>query len=129
FLLWIVGQLPLHVVRERLMCEDSEFLRELTEYMESCFVGEFLTGSKAEVSERVHIVPESEDRGIHTILIDTTDIPEGYQDPTLTLPEAPPEEFCDEPESCRCENCLALLSWWERFKFTVDDILMRSNVH
>ncbi|KAF6759627.1 hypothetical protein DFP72DRAFT_792664, partial [Ephemerocybe angulata] len=107
FLLWIAGQLPLHIVREKLMSQDSDFTRELTEYMESCFVGEFMTGSKAEVSDH--------------------DIPEGYKDPTLTLPEAPPQAFCDEPETCGCENCVEVLSWWERFKLTVDDILIRSN--
>ncbi|KAF5320606.1 hypothetical protein D9611_013752 [Ephemerocybe angulata] len=129
FLLWILGQLPLNVVRERLMSEDSEFTRELTEYIESCFIGEFMTGSKEEVEARVPRIPEAEDRGIHTILVDESMIPEGYRDPTLTMPEAPPPNFCDDPESCRCDKCMDLLSWWERFKMTVDDILIRSNVH
>ncbi|KAF6761872.1 hypothetical protein DFP72DRAFT_778538, partial [Ephemerocybe angulata] len=127
FLLWISGQLPLNTIRERLMSEDSEFQKELTEYIESCFMGEFMTGSKEEVSARVPFIPEFEDRGIHTILVDDSNVPEGYQDPTLTMPEAPPSEFCEEPEMCRCQNCLDLLSWWERFKMTVDDILIRSN--
>ncbi|KAF6744490.1 hypothetical protein DFP72DRAFT_761685, partial [Ephemerocybe angulata] len=128
-MLWVAGQLPLHIVRERLMSGDSEFLRELTEYVESCLIGEFMTGSKDEVSARVPRGDDSEDRGIHTILVDKSGVPDGYVDPTLTLPEAPPARFCDEPESCRCPDCIALLSWWERFKLTLDDILIRSNVH
>ncbi|KAF6747095.1 hypothetical protein DFP72DRAFT_784423, partial [Ephemerocybe angulata] len=129
FLVWVDGQLPLHIVRERLMSGDSEFLQELTDYVESAFIGQFMTGSKDEVSARVPQTSEYEDRGIHTILVDKSTIPDGYLDPTLTLPEAPPPEFCNEPEICSCENCLSLLSWWERFKLTVDDILIRSNVH
>ncbi|KAF5331190.1 hypothetical protein D9611_013146 [Ephemerocybe angulata] len=129
FLLWVAGQLPLHVVRERLMSGDSQFLRELTDYVESAFIGEFMTGSKDEVSTRVPQTTEYDDRGIHTILVDKSAVPDGYCDPTLTLPEAPPSEFCENPDVCRCENCLSLLSWWERFKLTVDDILIRSNVH
>lgn len=92
-------------------------------------VGEFFTGSKDEVAARVPLVAEVEDRGIHTILSDLTAVPDGYQDPTLTLPEAPPEEYCEEPDVCRCPACLDLLSWWERFKATFDDIFVRSNVH
>lgn len=129
FLLWIRGQLPLHVVRERLMSDDSEFLREVTEYIESCVVGEFLTGSKDEVAARVPLLADDEDRGIHTILSDKTAVAPGYEDPTLTMPEAPPDVFCDTPGECACEDCLNLLSWWERFKLRFDDILVRSNVH
>lgn len=129
FLLWIRGQLPLHVVREKLMGENSAFLQDVTAYIESCMVGEFFTGSKDEVAARVPLVAEVEDRGIHTILSDLTAVPEGYQDPTLTLPEAPPEQYCETPDECRCCDCNELLSWWERFKHTFDDIFVRSNVH
>lgn len=129
FLLWIKGQLPLHVVREKLLSDDSAFMKDLTDYIESCMVGEFFTGSKDEIAGRVPLVAETEDRGIHTILSDETAVPEGYQDPTLTLPEAPPVVHCDDAASCRCSDCLALLSWWERFQLTFDDIFVRSNVH
>ncbi|KAF6751804.1 hypothetical protein DFP72DRAFT_815974, partial [Ephemerocybe angulata] len=129
FLLWIRGQLPLHIVRERLMSEDSEFTRALTEYFESAFIGEFMTGSKDEIVARVPRIPEFEDRGIHTILLDTTEVPDGYVDPTLSMPEAPPDVFCDDVETCKCHNCAEVHSWYERFKMTVDDILLRSNVH
>lgn len=129
FLLWIRNQMPLHVVREKLMSADSEFMRELTDYVESCMIGEFLTGSKDEVAARVPIIPEHEDRGIHTILSDDTKIPDGYVDPTLTLPEMPPPVACEDPDQCRCSLCIPVLSWWERFKTRFDDILVRSNVH
>lgn len=129
FLLWIRGQLPLGVVRERLMSEDSAFVKELTEYIESCLVGEFLTGSKDEVAARVPRLPDYDDRGIHTIMVDESLIPEGYEDPTMTLPEAPPNTLCPDPELCRCADCREVLSWWERFKITFDDIMTRSNVH
>lgn len=129
FLLWIKGQIPLHVVREKLLAEDSAFLKDVTAYIESCMVGEFFSGSQDEVAAKVPLVAEVEDRGIHTILSDLTAVPDGYQDPTLTLPEAPPEGYCDDPEECCCSSCNELLSWWERFKLTFDDIFVRSNVH
>lgn len=93
FLLWIKGQLPLHVVRERLMSEDSEFQRELSEYIESCMKGEFFTGSKDEVEASVPVNTEVEDRGIHTILVDSDNADASYRDPTLTMPESPPQRF------------------------------------
>ncbi|KAF5331416.1 hypothetical protein D9611_011867 [Ephemerocybe angulata] len=129
FLLWIRGQLPLHIVREKIMAEDSEFIRALTEYIESALIGEFMTGSKDEVVAQVPRIPEYDDRGIHTILQDTTGVPEGYVDPTLSMPEAPPDVFCDKVETCDCIKCAEVHSWYERFKMTVDDILLRSNVH
>lgn len=81
----------------------------MVEYLESLCIGEFLTGSKADVSERVNT--ESK-------------LPE-YQDPTYTLPDPPPPP---------CDNNLDLDSnetktWWIQFEKTVDDLLLRSNQH
>ncbi|KAJ3520697.1 hypothetical protein NMY22_g12638 [Coprinellus aureogranulatus] len=129
FLLWIRGQLSLNEIRDKIMADDSEFIHDLTEYIESCMIGEFMTGSKDEVGARVPYVPDNEDRGIHTILTDTSNVPDGYADPTQTLPEAPPPKFCQNPEECLCDDCQDLLSWWERTKLAVDDILFRSNIH
>jgi hypothetical protein len=51
-----------------------------------------------------------------------------YQDPTLTLPEEPSNPCILN----KCTNCCAHQSvncWWTKFYDTVDDILLRSNVH
>lgn len=129
FLLWIQGQIPLHVLRERLLGDDSDFVRALTEYIESCCVGEFMTGPKDEVMASIPRTFEHTDRGIHTLMSDSSDVPEGYIDPTLTLPEAPPEKWCVDADTCVCDDCDSLRSWWKRFQRTVDDILVRSNIH
>jgi len=43
------------------------------------------------------------------------------------LPDAPPE-----PTECdcnKCESCENTANWWEILKNTVDDLILRSNVH
>src|ERR1700728_4290812 len=50
-----------------------------------------------------------------------------YKDPTQTLPDAPPK-----PTDCdcnKCESCETTANWWQNFKNTVDDLILRSNVH
>jgi hypothetical protein len=81
------------------------------EYLESVHVGEFMTGTMDEVKEQVDENMKAKE----------------YKDPTQTLPDAPPESTnCD----CnKCENCENTASWWEIFKNTVDDLILRSNVH
>ncbi|KAJ3541028.1 hypothetical protein NMY22_g4056 [Coprinellus aureogranulatus] len=129
FLLWIRGQLSLTEIREKLT-ENSAFAKELSDYIESCMVGGFSTGTKEEVESRVPRTDDYEDRGIHTILQPTaSNVPADYINPTLTMPEAPPEEFCTDVDLCGCDNCEACRQWYSRFKCTLDDIMLRSNVH
>src|SRR5882757_25598 len=52
---------------------------------------------------------------------------EEYRDPTQTLPDAPPE-----PTDCncnKCESCENTANWQQNYKNTVDDLILRSNVH
>src|SRR5882762_1856272 len=50
-----------------------------------------------------------------------------YCDPTFTLPKPPPSPCDENCVKCSCdENCT---SWWQNFKDTVDDLLLRSNQH
>jgi hypothetical protein len=52
---------------------------------------------------------------------------EEYKDPTWTLSDPPPE-----PTDCdcnKCESCKSTANWWQNFKNTVDDLILRSNVH
>ena len=52
----------------------------------------------------------------------------GYHDPTETMPEPPPCS-CLTEECKGCKQCGTLMLWWLQFKATVDDILLRSNIH
>ena len=110
-LLWISGCLTPQEIRDRIMDVGSEFQRKMVEYLEALCVGEFLTGPKNEISEKVKIASAVTQ----------------YKNPVRTLPEPPPHP-CIKPDEA-CLNCDKRHSWWERFKSTVDDLLLRSNMH
>jgi hypothetical protein len=51
-----------------------------------------------------------------------------YKDPTQTLPECPPP-LCKHSMKDDCARCKKHKDWQSKFKSTVDDILLKSNVH
>jgi hypothetical protein len=86
----------------------------LIEYLESAHAGDFLLKDRTEVEKDVYAAAQ--------------DI--GYHDPTETLPEPPPS-ICpshDNPEN-DCDQCTSIKSWWSRFTATVNDLLLKSNIH
>ncbi|KDR64971.1 hypothetical protein GALMADRAFT_46308, partial [Galerina marginata CBS 339.88] len=100
-------------IRDKIMDPTSEFQRQIVEYLESVHIGEFLTGSKDEVEDQINI-EKSENKK--------------YQDPTQTLPDAPPS-LCNDKACDNCLDCEALESWWEKFRKITDDLIFKSNVH
>jgi hypothetical protein len=110
-LLWILNSLSPQEIRDRIMDPNSDFQKRIVEYLESVHLGEFMTGTMDEVKEQVHENMKAKE----------------YKDPTQTLPDAPPEPMdCD----CnKCESCKSTANWWQNFKNTVDDLVLRSNVH
>jgi len=116
-LLWLKGCLTPQEIRERVMDPNSEFQKKLVEYLESVHIGEFLTGTMSQVKSKVDHNAQN-----HT-----------YKDPTQTLPESPPSSCNmthDTPHmSHECNNCISLATWWDKFKETTDDLILRSNVH
>ena len=110
-LLWIMNSLSPQEIRDQIMDSNSDFQKKMVEYLESVHVGEFMTGTMDEVKKQVHENMKAEE----------------YQDPTQTLPDPPPEfKECD----CKkCESCENTANWWKIFKNTVDDLVLRSNVH
>jgi hypothetical protein len=111
-LLWIRGSLTPQEVRERIMDPNSEFQREMVEYLESVHMGEFMTGKMEDVKKK----------------LDIAELDDKYVNPTETLP-IPPSVPCGEDGCGACESCMATDLWEDQFKTTVDDILFRSNVH
>jgi hypothetical protein len=110
-LLWILNSLSPQEIRDRIMDPNSDFQKKIVEYLESVHVGEFMTGTMDEVKEQVHEKMKAAD----------------YQDPTQTLPVPPPEYTdCD---CTKCKSCENTANWWQKFKHTVDDLILRSNVH
>ena len=86
----------------------------MIEYLESAHAGDFLLKDKTQVKEDVHTAVQ--------------DV--GYRDPTETLPEPPPlASNCHETPMNDCEQCKLIKSWWSKFTSTVNDLLLKSNVH
>ncbi|KAF8231099.1 hypothetical protein L208DRAFT_1216583, partial [Tricholoma matsutake] len=51
-----------------------------------------------------------------------------YEDPTETLPVPPPPE-CTVTNCQNCDKCIAMALWTKEYYETVDDLLLKSNVH
>jgi len=113
-LIWIKGSLNPQEMREKIMSSNSEWQKKLIDWLENCHTGDFLTGTYADVSKKA---------------AENTNT-DNYSDPTETMPNPPPPK-CKINHSTDelCKACINLDSWWSKFKYTVDDLLMRSNVH
>ncbi|KAJ7106604.1 hypothetical protein C8R44DRAFT_562791, partial [Mycena epipterygia] len=128
-LIWIKSALSPQEIRDKMMLPDSSFQREMIAYLESCHVGEFLTGTMADVKAKVPYQNKSR-QGMHDVIFDEvrTATPVSYDDPTQTLPVAPPP-LCTECIGLMCQNCKDIKNWWVSYEDTVDDLILRSNVH
>ena len=128
--LFIKNALSPQEIRDKLMDNDGEFQQNLIQYLEGCQKGEFLTGSMEYVKSKIPIDIENRSKGIHTVFQKTSPqmVDKSYQDPTLSLPEEPPNS-CESNEHTSFNACQLLSHWWSKFNDTVDDILLRSNVH
>ena len=94
------------------MDPESDFQKKMVEYLESAHMGEFITGSLADVK----------------LNLDNAEVDDKYKTPTETLP-VPPPPVCNQNECGECKACKATNSWKAQFNSTVDDILLRSNLH
>ena len=121
-LLWIHENLNPEDVREKILGDNSIWRQKLIDWLERCHKGEFITGTHAEVSERIGTLRNNE----------------GYIDPTMTLPVPPPEQcniHTNDSEvrvlvpSDGCQTCAASLEWSQKYHNTTDDLLLQSNVH
>ena len=111
-LLWLKGSLTPQEIRDKIMDPASDFQQKIVQYLESVHVGEFLTGTMEEVKTKIDIEVTQN---------------KNYNDPTQTLPESPPP-ICKN--TCNnCSDCKKLDSWWSRFRNTVDNLILYSNVH
>ncbi|KIJ47684.1 hypothetical protein M422DRAFT_84734, partial [Sphaerobolus stellatus SS14] len=110
-LLWIEGAPSPQEIRDLLLNPLSDFNKELLSYYNSSHQGEFINKRKEEVQEDVNA---SEANPL-------------YEKPTLTLPHPPPCQGCDKCD--KGELCVRMQLWWKEYEDTVNDILLRSNVH
>ena len=111
-LLWLMGNLTPQEMRNKILDPNSEFQKKIITWIESCQVGEFLTGTQQEVLEN-HLTENVD-----------------YKDPTETMP-IPPPEACQKTHVSKddCTSCLNIEKWWSQFEQTVDDLVSKSNIH
>jgi len=114
-LLWIRGALSPQEIRNKIMNPTSDFQQKMVEYLESVYVGEFLTDSMHEVKQDINLQKIEDPH---------------YEGSTQTMPIPPPDE-CKENtcDNDNCSDCQALETWWDRFRATVDDLIFKSNVY
>jgi hypothetical protein len=111
-LLWIRGSPSPDDLRSKILDPDSDFRQKLVEYLDNVHAGDFLLKNRADVEADVHKASQS---------------PE-YKNPTETLPEPPPL-LCHDITENNCNGCASVTSWWSRFQGTVNDLLLKSNIH
>ncbi|KAJ7476502.1 hypothetical protein FB451DRAFT_1033107, partial [Mycena latifolia] len=128
-LIWIKGALSPQEIREKLLNADGEFQKAMVSYLESAHVGEFLTGTMAEVKSKVPYFHTAR-KGLHDVMQDEirTAVPVRYVDPTQTVPKPPPP-LCENCDQMHCPSCENLTQWWGEDRDRVDDLVLRSNGH
>ncbi|KAF8238257.1 hypothetical protein L208DRAFT_1070111, partial [Tricholoma matsutake] len=111
-LLWIKGAIAPEEIWHHIKDPNSIFSESLVKYLESSHAGEFITGSKETVEKKVELKMASEK----------------YEDPTETLP-VPTPPLCTVTNCQDCDKCTAMALWIINYHETVDDLLLKSNVH
>ena len=94
------------------MDPNSEFQRQMVEYLESVHQGEFMTGNLEEIC----------------LDVDNAVKVRNYHAPTHTL-LYPPPSACRNKNCTGCFGCWDLGVWWYKFKHTVHDLFWHSNAH
>lgn len=111
-LVWIVNCLTPQEIWDKMLDPKSTFQQRIIEYLESVHMGEFTTGTMADVEAR----------------LDKEKQRKGYVPATETLPTAPPKKTC-KTQCGECENCSKIIAWWKMYQYTVDELLYLSNRH
>ncbi|PBK87469.1 hypothetical protein ARMGADRAFT_907344, partial [Armillaria gallica] len=96
---------------DRILDDKGKFKQHIIDWLEGCHTGDFFADSQEDVWMNVN---ESEKQG-------------DYIDPTSMLPMSPPPS-CSGSHS-DCPKCNDIKSWEDSYKSTVDDLLVRSNIH
>ncbi|KAH7907842.1 hypothetical protein BJ138DRAFT_1013894, partial [Hygrophoropsis aurantiaca] len=111
-LVWIKSALSPQEIRDRLMDPNSEFQKQMVQYLEGVHMGEFLSSTANDVKNMLDYK-----------MIDDT-LPTAVE----SLPEPPP--VCKSAQTCtdydECEKCS---KWWQTFTDTVNELLLRCNTH
>jgi hypothetical protein len=113
-LIWLRGNLTPQEMRDRILDQNSGWQKSIISWLESCHIGEFMTGSQNEVLANVAEYSKQT----------------SYRDPTETLPQQPPP-LCviKHSQNESCSKCDDITKWWKYFDNIVDDLVSKSNIH
>ncbi|KAJ3820792.1 hypothetical protein F5880DRAFT_1487394, partial [Lentinula raphanica] len=98
-------------MKNHLLDPTSKFQIQLIDYIESIRQGEFISGDKEFVKSIVSHAESSDN----------------YISPELTLPIPPPLQCHCGVSSCKL--CEEYSDWLKNYRFTIDDLLLKSNLH
>ncbi|KAK0491919.1 hypothetical protein EDD18DRAFT_1026025, partial [Armillaria luteobubalina] len=112
-LIWIKGVMSPQDVRDNILDPKSNFQKRMVEWLEGCHMGELFNGSQSEVQAQV----------------ENKKMKPGYVDPTKILPIAPPNECTVQLAHKNCPTCNDTQTWHQTYQETVDDLIVRSNIH
>ncbi|KAL1750608.1 hypothetical protein FB107DRAFT_177916, partial [Schizophyllum commune] len=110
-MLWIRGAPSPQTIRDRLLAGNTTFEAEMIRYLEEMQTGQFLTGDI-----------DADDRQKSATAPATMS-----DDPTQTLPTPPPDPCRCHVQACDCEQ--KRRSWWTTFRDTVDNLILRVQIH
>ncbi|KAL1671615.1 hypothetical protein EV122DRAFT_192461, partial [Schizophyllum commune] len=120
-MLWIRGAPSPQTIRDKLLAGNTTFEAEMIRYLEEMQTGQFLTGDIEEVKARMPYRARNDDEDdIHRLYLVS-------EDPTQTLPTPPPDTCRCHTRTCDCEE--KRKSWWSMFRDTVDNLILRVQIH
>lgn len=73
-LIWVKSALSPQEIRERMLSDEVNFQKEMIAYLESCHVGEFLTGTMVEVKAKVPYQANAR-QNLHDVIQDEVRLP------------------------------------------------------
>ncbi|KAL1670949.1 hypothetical protein EV122DRAFT_178740, partial [Schizophyllum commune] len=112
-MLWIRGAPSPQTIRDRLLAGNTTFESEMIRYLEEMQTGQFLTGD-IETVKAQRASSATAPRAMS-------------EDPTQTLPTPPPDPCRCHAHACDCEG--KRKHWWTMFRDTVDNLILRVQIH
>ncbi|KAH7905264.1 hypothetical protein BJ138DRAFT_1017959, partial [Hygrophoropsis aurantiaca] len=111
-LIWIKSALTPQMIRDRLMDPDSDFQKHMVEYLESVYMGEFISSTAHEVKKMLD----------HKMVDDS--LPTAVESMPAPPPPCRSEKCCSKEKEC--DSCW---EWTQNFNDTTNEILLRCNTH
>ncbi|KAG5221357.1 hypothetical protein IMY05_C4430000300 [Salix suchowensis] len=106
--IWIRGSLSPKELCKCIMSQDSVWNKKLTDWLESCHVGEFTTGPMTDLDIKFKALREDSN----------------YVDPISTLLQVPPKLCSCLQSSEDCPFCCKEEEWWSYYEYELSDLTL-----